>query len=62
MNNSKLSEPFLTSPPSKCGFRTLPFILVTATEAFERLATVGIASNMIVYLTTEFGVEAVKAT
>ncbi|XP_012477340.1 protein NRT1/ PTR FAMILY 1.2 [Gossypium raimondii] len=57
--HGKLSEPFLTSSPSKGGFRTLPFIL--AMEAFERVAIVGITTNMIVYLTGEFGMETATA-
>ncbi|GMI88504.1 nitrate transporter 1.12 [Hibiscus trionum] len=57
--NDMITEPLLTSHASKGGFRTLPFIL--ATEAFERVATVGISPNMIVYLTREFGMETVKA-
>ncbi|KAK8698577.1 hypothetical protein V6N13_114689 [Hibiscus sabdariffa] len=57
--NSKVREPLLTSPASKGGFKTLPFIL--ATEAFERVATTGLRQNMIVYLTREFGMETAKA-
>ncbi|KAG8487414.1 hypothetical protein CXB51_020860 [Gossypium anomalum] len=57
--NNKIREPFLSSSPSKGGFRTLPFIL--ATEAFERVATLGLSPNMIVYLRREFGMETAKA-
>ncbi|KAK8568549.1 hypothetical protein V6N13_106458 [Hibiscus sabdariffa] len=34
---------------------------MTATEAFERVATTGLRPNMIVYLTREFGMETAKA-
>ncbi|TYH08195.1 hypothetical protein ES288_A08G296500v1 [Gossypium darwinii] len=57
--NNKIREPFLSSSPSKGGFGTLPFIL--ATEAFERVATLGLSPNMIVYLRREFGMETAKA-
>ncbi|XWS26333.1 hypothetical protein CRYUN_Cryun26dG0023300 [Craigia yunnanensis] len=54
-----IREPLLTAPTSKGGFKTLPFIL--ANEAFERVASVGLAPNMILYLTREFGMETAKA-
>lgn len=34
---------------------------MTATEAFERVATIGLSPNMIVYLRREFGMETAKA-
>ncbi|CAL1373463.1 unnamed protein product [Linum trigynum] len=37
----------------KGGFRTLPFII--GAEAFEKVATLGLMPNMILYLTTEYG-------
>ncbi|XVF35455.1 hypothetical protein REPUB_Repub18cG0147600 [Reevesia pubescens] len=49
----------ITSPTSKGGFRTLPFIL--ASEAFERVSSVGLIPNMILYLTKEYRLETAKA-
>ncbi|XVF35456.1 hypothetical protein REPUB_Repub18cG0147700 [Reevesia pubescens] len=49
----------ITSPTSKGGFRTLPFIL--ASEAFERMSSVGLIPNMILYLTKEYRLETAKA-
>ncbi|XVE97564.1 hypothetical protein REPUB_Repub03eG0030300 [Reevesia pubescens] len=49
----------IKAPTSKGGFRTLPFIL--ANEAFERVASAGLAPNMILYLTREYGLETAKA-
>ena len=34
---------------------------MTANEAFERVASVGLSPNMILYLTREFGMETAKA-
>ncbi|KAK4277000.1 hypothetical protein QN277_015074 [Acacia crassicarpa] len=56
-------EPFLsTSDPNanKGGFRTVPFII--ANEAFERLASVGLMPNMILYLTRDYGMKTTEAT
>lgn len=36
-------------------------IIVTANEAFERVASIGLAPNMILYLTREFGMETAEA-
>ncbi|XVE53733.1 hypothetical protein DITRI_Ditri03aG0026200 [Diplodiscus trichospermus] len=58
-NNTTTREPLLKAPTSKGGFRTLPFIL--ANEAFERVASVGLAPNMILYLTRDFGMDTAKA-
>ncbi|XP_052111643.1 protein NRT1/ PTR FAMILY 1.2 [Arachis duranensis] len=49
-----------TSHNHKGGFRTLPFII--ANEAFERLASIGLMPNMILYLTREYGMETAAAT
>ncbi|KAL4302290.1 hypothetical protein GQ457_10G017900 [Hibiscus cannabinus] len=57
--NAMITEPLLAPHASKGGFRTLPFII--ATEAFERVATLGIYPNMVVYLRREFGMETAKA-
>ncbi|XVE97565.1 hypothetical protein REPUB_Repub03eG0030400 [Reevesia pubescens] len=54
-----IKEPLLSTPTSKGGFRTLPFIL--ASEAFERVASVGLTPNMILYLTREYGLETAEA-
>ncbi|EOY29723.1 Major facilitator superfamily protein [Theobroma cacao] len=55
-----IREPLLITPSlSKGGFRTLPFIL--ANEAFERVATLGLSPNMILYLTREYGMETARA-
>ncbi|KAK6236823.1 hypothetical protein SCA6_012160 [Theobroma cacao] len=55
-----INEPLLITPSlSKGGFRTLPFIL--ANEAFERVATLGLSPNMILYLTREYGMETARA-
>ncbi|MED6212805.1 hypothetical protein PIB30_087050, partial [Stylosanthes scabra] len=49
-----------TSQNHKGGFRTLPFII--ANEAFERLASIGLMPNMILYLTRVYGMETAAAT
>ncbi|XP_022731022.1 protein NRT1/ PTR FAMILY 1.2-like [Durio zibethinus] len=56
-----MGEPLLITAPttSKGGFRTLPFIL--ANEAFERMASLGLSPNMILYLTKEYGLETAQA-
>ncbi|XP_044464349.1 protein NRT1/ PTR FAMILY 1.2-like [Mangifera indica] len=43
----------------KGGLRTMPFII--ANEAFERVASIGLQSNMIMYLTREYNLEAMTA-
>ncbi|CAN1838023.1 Protein NRT1/ PTR FAMILY 1.2 [Linum perenne] len=52
-----ITEPILSTHYSnknqKGGFRTLPFII--GTEAFEKVATLGLMPNMILYLTREYG-------
>ncbi|XP_020217230.2 protein NRT1/ PTR FAMILY 1.2 [Cajanus cajan] len=55
-------EPLLSKQNSnpKGGFRTLPFII--ANEAFERLASLGLMPNMILYLTREYGMQTAEAT
>ncbi|BAT78332.1 hypothetical protein LR48_Vigan561s002600 [Vigna angularis] len=45
---------------AKGGFRTLPFII--ANEAFERLASLGLMPNMILYLTRQYGMQTAGAT
>ncbi|OMO91051.1 Proton-dependent oligopeptide transporter family [Corchorus olitorius] len=54
-----IREPFLKAPASKGGFRTVPFII--ANEALERVASVGLSPNMILYLTKEYGMETAAA-
>ncbi|MED6133087.1 hypothetical protein PIB30_025052 [Stylosanthes scabra] len=49
-----------TCQSHKGGFRTLPFII--ANEAFERLASIGLMPNMILYLTRVYGMETAAAT
>ncbi|CAN1837997.1 Protein NRT1/ PTR FAMILY 1.2 [Linum perenne] len=41
------------------GFRTMPFIILN--EALQTLASTGLNANMVIYLTTEFKMEAVSA-
>ncbi|CAN0826352.1 Protein NRT1/ PTR FAMILY 1.2 [Linum grandiflorum] len=48
-----VTEPLLSTQNPKGGFRTLPFII--GTEAFEKVATLGLMPNMILYLTREYG-------
>ncbi|RDX81721.1 Protein NRT1/ PTR FAMILY 1.2, partial [Mucuna pruriens] len=57
-----IEEPLLNKQNSnaKGGFRTLPFII--ANEAFERLASLGLMPNMILYLTREYGMQTAGAT
>ncbi|KAK7352868.1 hypothetical protein VNO80_18298 [Phaseolus coccineus] len=59
---SVIEEPLLSKQSSnaKGGFRTLPFII--ANEAFERLASLGLMPNMILYLTREYGMQTAGAT
>lgn len=59
---SVIEEPLLSKQNSnaKGGFRTLPFII--ANEAFERLASLGLMPNMILYLTREYGMQTAGAT
>ncbi|QCE16077.1 protein NRT1/ PTR FAMILY 1.2 isoform X2 [Vigna unguiculata] len=59
---SVMEEPLLSKKSSnaKGGFRTLPFII--ANEAFERLASLGLMPNMILYLTREYGMQTAGAT
>ncbi|KAL2346927.1 hypothetical protein Fmac_000927 [Flemingia macrophylla] len=61
MENAK-EGPLLNKQNSnaKGGFRTLPFII--ANEAFERLASLGLMPNMILYLTREYGMQTAGAT
>ncbi|KAK0571575.1 hypothetical protein LWI29_018324 [Acer saccharum] len=56
------SEPLLSNPNTKPkgGLRTMPFII--ANEAFERVASFGLSSNMIFYLKTEYNMETTRAT
>ncbi|XP_021277347.1 protein NRT1/ PTR FAMILY 1.2 [Herrania umbratica] len=55
-----IREPLLITPSlSKGGFRTLPFII--ANEAFERVASLGLSPNMILYLTRDYGMETARA-
>nr|TKR98139.1 hypothetical protein D5086_0000206180 [Populus alba] len=51
-----ITEPLLSN--GKGGIRTIPFIL--ANEAFERLASFGLSTNMIMYLTREYGMDAAQ--
>ncbi|XP_011026626.1 PREDICTED: protein NRT1/ PTR FAMILY 1.2-like [Populus euphratica] len=51
-----ITEPLLSN--RKGGIRTIPFIL--ANEAFERLASFGLSTNMIMYLTKEYGMDAAQ--
>ncbi|XP_061367390.1 protein NRT1/ PTR FAMILY 1.2-like [Gastrolobium bilobum] len=57
-----MEEPLLNKDNSnaKGGFRTLPFII--ANEAFEKLASLGLMPNMILYLTREYGMQTAGAT
>ncbi|XP_039008472.1 protein NRT1/ PTR FAMILY 1.2-like [Hibiscus syriacus] len=55
-----MKEPLLvTAPTSKGGVKALPFIF--ASEVFQHVASVGLLPNMILYLTTEYGLENAKA-
>ncbi|KAK2446235.1 protein NRT1/ PTR FAMILY 1.2 [Trifolium repens] len=45
---------------NKGGFRTLPFII--ANEACERVASIGLMPNMIIYLTKVYNMETAEAT
>ncbi|KAF9662244.1 hypothetical protein SADUNF_Sadunf18G0033000 [Salix dunnii] len=49
-----ITEPLLSNP--KGGIRALFFII--ANEALERLASFGLSTNMIMYLTREYGMDA----
>ncbi|KAK0570717.1 hypothetical protein LWI29_005382 [Acer saccharum] len=53
------SNPTTPNPNPKGGIRTLPFII--ANEAFERVASFGLAPNMIFYLTREYNMETKSA-
>ncbi|KAL6498260.1 hypothetical protein OROGR_028657 [Orobanche gracilis] len=57
-----IEEPLLRNQNSndKGGFRTLPFII--ANEACERLASIGLMPNMIMYLTRMYGMETAEAS
>ncbi|KAJ0031690.1 hypothetical protein Pint_12822 [Pistacia integerrima] len=56
-----IMEPLLSDNPNpKGGLRTMPFII--ANEAFERVASIGLHSNMIMYLTREYNLESAAAT
>ncbi|CAN1838001.1 Protein NRT1/ PTR FAMILY 1.1 [Linum perenne] len=44
---------------TKGGFRTMPFIILN--EALQSVANTGLYANMVIYLTTEFKMEAVSA-
>ncbi|KAJ4709163.1 Protein NRT1/ PTR FAMILY 1.2 [Melia azedarach] len=55
-----IAEPLLINQNPKGGFRTMPFII--ANEAFERLASIGLLLNMILYLTREYNMEMTVAT
>ncbi|XP_027355928.1 protein NRT1/ PTR FAMILY 1.2 [Abrus precatorius] len=59
---SVMEEPLLSKnrTNAKGGFRTLPFII--AIQAFDRLASLALMPNMILYLTREFGMETAGAT
>ncbi|KAJ1377570.1 Proton-dependent oligopeptide transporter family [Sesbania bispinosa] len=59
---SVIEEPLLNKQNSnaKGGFRTLPFII--ANEAFEKLASLGLMPNMILYLTREYGMQNAEAS
>ncbi|GMY38364.1 protein NRT1/ PTR FAMILY 1.2-like isoform X1 [Fagus crenata] len=60
MDKDMIKEPLLsTTPDSKGGFRTLPFII--ANEAFERVASIGLMPNMILYLTRVYGMQIATA-
>lgn len=49
-----ITEPLLSNP--KGGITALLFII--ANEALERLASFGLSTNMIMYLTREYGMDA----
>ncbi|KAJ4708058.1 Protein NRT1/ PTR FAMILY 1.2 like [Melia azedarach] len=55
-----IKEPLLISQSPKGGLRTMPFII--ANEAFERLASIGLLPNMILYLCREYNMEIIAAT
>ncbi|KAI9192113.1 hypothetical protein LWI28_018487 [Acer negundo] len=58
MNSNSPTNPN-PNPNPKGGIRTLPFII--ANEAFERVASFGLAPNMIFYLTREYNMETKSA-
>uniref|UniRef100_A0A6N2NEY9 Uncharacterized protein n=1 Tax=Salix viminalis TaxID=40686 RepID=A0A6N2NEY9_SALVM len=53
-----IREPLLGSSSKKGGVRALIFIIVN--EAFERLANYGLSTNLILYLTREYRIDAVN--
>ncbi|XP_057434724.1 protein NRT1/ PTR FAMILY 1.2-like [Lotus japonicus] len=57
-----IEEPLLNKHNSnvKGGFRTIPFII--ANEACERLASLGLMPNMILYLTKVYGMQTAEAS
>lgn len=57
-HKGKIKEPLLSSSTTKGGLRALVFIIVN--EAFERLANYGLSTNLILYLTREYGIDAVN--
>ncbi|KAH8482616.1 hypothetical protein H0E87_029897 [Populus deltoides] len=57
-HKGKIKEPLLSSSTTKGGLRALIFIIVN--EAFERLANYGLSTNLILYLTREYGIDAVN--
>uniref|UniRef100_A0A2N9F5W4 Major facilitator superfamily (MFS) profile domain-containing protein n=1 Tax=Fagus sylvatica TaxID=28930 RepID=A0A2N9F5W4_FAGSY len=60
VDKDMIKEPLLsTTPKAKGGFRTLPFII--ANEAFERVASIGLMPNMILYLTRVYGMQIATA-
>ncbi|WCJ29467.1 Major facilitator superfamily protein [Euphorbia peplus] len=56
----KIKEPLILSNPPKAkgGFRALPFII--GCSALEKIANIGVMTNMIVYLTKEYRIEAAE--
>ncbi|RDX92147.1 Protein NRT1/ PTR FAMILY 1.2, partial [Mucuna pruriens] len=59
-NLAKEKEPLISNGEPKGDLRTLPFIL--ASQAFEKTASLGIVSNLILYLTRDYGMEVAVAT
>ncbi|XP_031277450.1 protein NRT1/ PTR FAMILY 1.2-like [Pistacia vera] len=56
-----ITEPLLSdSLNPKGGLRTMPFII--ANEAFERVASLGLLANMILYLSREYNMETTEAS
>ncbi|KAL9440220.1 hypothetical protein AB3S75_018973 [Citrus x aurantiifolia] len=55
-----ITEPLLINKNPKGGLRTLPFII--ANEAFERMASMGLMPNMILYLCGEYNMETTAGT